>query len=202
MKLRITFALLLFSTLAFAQLDTAQYIRVNFLYGSRPLREFRATEKKVFGGLHGGHVTIQVGDLDYGFRRTTTQRTHIFPRKKRASVFVSRALNGQRRYSADRKTVTFLIPVTNQQLASLEQIHAAYCDSTPYDYAFFGMRCAAATQEILGKIGVLKERNRFFSAAMAFYPKSLRKRVFRLARKNNYEIIRTEGRVTRRWERD
>ena len=201
MKVRFTLLLLLYSTFTFAQADSAQFIKINFLYGSRPLRAFRATEPKYFGGLHGGHVTIQVGDLDCGFRKTSAH-THVFPAKKRASAFMPRALNGKSRYSADRKTVTFIIPVTPEQLRLLEQILQKYIDSTPYDYAFFGMRCASATQEILGKIGVLKDRTRSWHLATAFYPKRFRKRVFRLAKEHHYAVLKTEGRPTRRWERD
>ncbi len=201
MRVLFLLPLLLLATCTFAQDTSRHYIKVNFLYGSVPLRQHKATEKKHFGGLHGGHVTIQVGDLDYGFRRTIP-KTHIFPRKKRNSYFASRALQGKSRYGADRKTATFVIPITDQQLAALEQIHAAYCDSTPYDYAFFGMRCASATQEILGRIGVLKDRNNFSHITTAFYPQRLRKRLFRLAEANHYEVIKTEGRPTRRWERD
>ncbi len=201
MKILLTLKCLLISALAFGQMDTTHIIKVNFLYGSKPIRAYKATESKYFGGLHGGHVTIQVGDIDYGFRRAT-KRTHIFPHKTPNSVFVAKELNGQPRYSADRKTVTFLIPVTPRQYESLSHIHTCYRDTTPFDYAFFGMRCASTTQQILGQIGVVKKRSHFGNVATAFYPKRLRKRIFRLAKKNNYEIIKTEGKPTRRWERD
>lgn len=201
MKLLLTLKCLLISVLASAQMDMTHVIKVHFLYGSKPIKAYKSTERKYFGGLHGGHVTIQVDSTDYGFRRVE-KRTHMFPRKARNSVFVTKEMNGKPRYSADRKTATFLIPINQQQYESLNQIHQSYCDTTPYDYAFFGMRCASATQEILGKIGVLKKRNRFGNVATAFYPKRLRKRVFKLAKENNYEILTTAGGPTRRWERD
>lgn len=201
MKSGLTIALLFLFTRGFAQADSSHYIKVNFLYGSKPLRAYKSTEPKTFGGLHGGHVTIQTGDLDYGFRRTN-KHTHIFPNKKRASVFTVRELNGKSRYASDRKTVSFIIPVSRQQYDALNLIHRDYCDSTPYDYAFFGMRCTAATQEILGEIGVLKKRTRFFNIITTFYPKRLRKRIFRLAEAGGFEVIKTEGRPTRKWERD
>lgn len=201
MKIIITISFLLLTTLIFAQGDSMHYIQVHFLYGSKPLRQTKATESKHFGGLHGGHVTIQVDDTDYGFRHSI-RHTHIFPHKNRHSEFVTRIMNGKSRYGPDRKTVTFTIPITTAQYTLLNKIHQGYCDSTPYDYAFFGMRCASATQEILGKIGMLKKRNRFINVVTTFYPKPLRRRMLRLARKNNYPMITTEGRPTRRWERD
>ncbi len=201
MKSGLTLLLLFLFTRGFAQADSSHFIKVNFLYGSKPLRAHKSTERKHFGGIHGGHVTIQAGDLDYSFRRTS-KPTHIFPSKKRESSFSVRKLEGQSRYGPGRKTVTFIIPVARQQYESLHQIHQAYCDTTPYDYAFFGMRCAAATREILGKIGVMKKRSRFFNIATAFYPKRLRLKLLRLAKSNNFEMITTEGRPTRKWERD
>lgn len=201
MKTGLTILLLFLLTRGFAQMDTTHYIRVNFLYGSKPHRDHKDTERKHFGGIHGGHVTIQAGDLDYGFRHTS-KNTHIFPRKNRASTFSVRQLNGKSRYGEGRKTVTFVIPISKQQYDTLQRIHEGYCEATPYDYAFFGMRCASSTQEILGKIGVLKNRSRFSNVFTAFYPQRLRKRIFRLARAKNYEIITTEGRPTRKWERD
>ncbi len=201
MKSGLTITLLFFFIRVFAQADSSLFIKVNFLYGSKPLRAHKSTERKSFGGLHGGHVTIQAGDLDYGFRRTS-ENTHIFPRKKRASVFSVRPLNGKSRYGEGRKTVTFIIPVSKAQYDTLQQIHTAYCAATPFDYAFFGMRCTSTTREILGKIGVMKKRSRFFNIATAFYPKHLRKKIFRLAKEHNFEMIKTEGRPTRKWERD
>ncbi len=201
MKILLTLKCLFLSAVVFAQTDTTHLIKIHFLYGSRPLRAHKATEPKYFGGLYGGHVTIQADSTDYGFRRVV-KRTHIFPRKKHNSVFVTREMNGQPRYKADRKTATFLIPITQQQHESLHRIHRSYLDISPYDYAFFGMRCASATQEILGQIGILKNRSRFGHVFTAFYPQRLRKRLFRLAKENNYKIIRTEGRLTRKWERD
>lgn len=65
---------------------------------------------------------------------------HLFPKHRRQSVFEARELQGGARYSAGNKTVTFVIPVSPKQLARLDSTHKAYCQTTPYDYAFFGMR--------------------------------------------------------------
>jgi len=43
--------------LSYAQ-DTA-FIKVHFLYGSRPLKKYKHSEPKWFGGILGGHVGIE-----------------------------------------------------------------------------------------------------------------------------------------------
>lgn len=202
MKLFLTILLFGYVHFIVSQTDTTSYvIKVHFLYGSKPKRNHKNTEYKVFGGLHGGHVSIQVDDTDYGFE-PTIHPVHIFPRKKRQSDFVDKSLKGQNRYSKESKTVTFIIPVSQTQYLALKQIHQSYCESTPYDYAFFGMRCASATQDILGQIGILKKKSRLGAIITTFYPKRLRKKLFKLSARTNYQIIRNEGRMTRKWEND
>lgn len=80
-------------SMAYPQADTAAMIKVNFLYGSKPKRKFKETEVKSFGGLHGGHVSVQVGDTDYGFG-PTVMPVHIFPKRRRKSVFEARESPG------------------------------------------------------------------------------------------------------------
>lgn len=186
---------------AYPQADSMTSIRVHFLYGSKPKREFKETEVKYFGGLHGGHVSIQSGDMDYGFEPTVS-RIHIFPKRHKQSAFSTRELNGQRRYSADSKTVTFLIPVSPMQRNQLDSLHRAYCKTPPYDYAFFGMRCAAATQDILASAGIVQRKSRIVTILTSFYPKLLRKRLFKLAKAHGYRAICSEGKTTRTWEKD
>lgn len=186
---------------AYSQADSSTFIKVHFLYGSKPKRKFKDTEFRSFGGLHGGHVSIQVSDTDYGFG-PTIMPVHLFPKRQRQSVFEARELQGEARYSAGNKTVTFVIPVSQRQLALLDSIHNAYCKNPPYDYAFFGMRCAAATQEILSYIGIGKKKRRFSLILTTFYPKRLRSRLFRQAKLEGYQVKRTEGKMTRIWEPD
>lgn len=192
---------ILLPTISLSQTDTSQLIRVHFLYGSKPKWKHRSTEVHYFGGLHGGHVSIEVDSVDYGFE-ATIRPVHIFPHKKRKSHFATLPLQGRKRYGDQNKTVTFVIPVSYETYRHLRTINRCYADSTPYDYAFFGMRCASATYEILAKVGLVKQKRRFFNIVSNFYPKRLRKKLFRLAQKNNYTAISTSGKTTRRWERD
>lgn len=190
-----------FVSAAYCQADSSAVIKVHFLYGSKPKRKFKDTEFKSFGGLHGGHVSIQTGDTDYGFG-PTIMPVHLFPKRRRQSAFEARELQGGPRYSAGNKTVTFVIPVSQKQLATLDSLHKAYCQTAPYDYAFFGMRCASATQDILARAGLLKRKSRIATILASFYPKRLRKRLFKQAKADGYRIIRSEGKATRKWERD
>jgi len=197
----ILFLLLFLGSLA-AQSDSTHIIKVHFLYGSKPKCKHKDTEKKYFGGIHGGHVSIEVDGKDYGFE-PTDYNVHIFAHRKRfKSHFVEKDLGGKGRYGTGSKTTTFIVPINNEQYKRLKNTLSGYCTITPYDYAFFGMRCASTAQDVLAQTGLVKERKRFRNIVTTFYPKKLRKRIFRLARKNNYQIIKQEGRPTRKWEKD
>ena len=161
----------------------------------------RSTEYKYFGGIHGGHVTIEVDSADYGFNPGDPFH-YIAHKNVRSSSFVSRKTNGRPPYPPGDKFATFIIPITQVQYVKINEIHSSYCAQTPYDYAFLGMRCASATQDILGQIGIVKYRRRFINVLTTFYPKKLRKRLFKLAAKKNYKVIKQAGRLTRKWERD
>lgn len=201
MRLICVLIVLCLSINVLSQLDTTHIIKINCLYGSKPKRKYRETEFKSFGGLHGGHISIQIGDVDYGFEPTA--RVRLFARKQNIkSNFMTHKLEGKSRYSETSKTLTFLIPLTNEQYEALNQILNSYCKSSPYDYAFFGMRCASATQDILAQIRIVKKRKRFTTIVTTFYPKKLRKRLLKLTYKNNYQLIKTIGRKERKWERD
>ena len=84
-----------------------------------------------------------------------------------------------------------------------KKIQTDYCAKAPYDYAFFGMRCSASAEDILGQIGVVKRKKRNAKIIRTnFYPKKLRKRLFKMAREKNYQVIKSEGRTSRKWESD
>jgi hypothetical protein len=196
-------SLLIFSFFfSFSQKDTSHFVKVVFLYGSKPKKKHRDTEVKYFGGIHGGHVSLEVDDIDYGFEPITTKGVHIFPKKRKHAHFVEKKLYGKTLYGKGSKTATFIIPITQKQYADINRVCVCYRDTTPFDYAFFGMRCASTAQDILSKIGITKKKNRFVTVTGTFYPKRLRKRLFKLAKKNNWQVIMTEGRPTRKWERD
>jgi hypothetical protein len=183
------------------QTDSSHLLKVHFLYGSKPKWKHRDTEKKYFGGLHGGHVSLELDGVDYGFE--PSRGFHIFARKKKfKSDYADKAPQTGYRYGPGNKLTTFYVPLTVQQYKHIYDIFPEYCSKTPYDYAFFGMRCAASAQDILGQIGVVKYRSRFINIVTTFYPKMLRKRFFKLAKKNNWTVTKQDGRPTRKWEKD
>lgn len=202
MKPIFTFFLLFSLVFSSAQTDTSHTIKVHFLYGSKPLKKFKATEMKYFGGMHGGHVTIEVDSIDYGF--APTGKVHMLPHKRKChSQFSGKHTHNQPPYPKGYKVVSFTIPISEEQYSQINKIHNHYLAKPPYDYAFFGMRCSAATEDILGQIGVLKKKKRKSKIVRTnFYPKKLRKRMFKLAEKNKYTVVKQDGRPTRKWEKD
>lgn len=187
-----------------AQLDTVANdsvkIKVHFLYGSKPKKKYKETEKPWFGGIHGGHVSIEAGGNVVGFEPFGS--LHIVSKSKLHSEFVSEPLQEWVQDTATLKYTTIVIPISKTQYDSLLKIHAAYTTSPPYDYAFLGMRCASATYEILGRIGVVDYKPNTKNVAVNFYPKKLRQKLLKLAECKGYEVIRQEGRTTRIWEED
>lgn len=63
------------------QNDSLKIIKVHFLYGSKPKKEFRFLEEKWFGGMHGGHVSIETDHEVTGFG--PQGKFHIFGNKKK-----------------------------------------------------------------------------------------------------------------------
>jgi hypothetical protein len=177
------------------------YIKVHFLYGSKPKKEHKDTEKPWFGGLHGGHASIETGREVIGFG--PAGGFHIFARRKNfKSGFITEDLQRWERDSAGAQYVSVIIPLTPVQYEKLGTIHSSYLEKPPYDYAFFGMRCAAATYDILSQVGIIKPKGKFFKAARYFYPKLLRKKMLKLAKKRGYEVVSHPGKPTRKWEKD
>jgi len=202
MRFFLTILLFSISSIVIGQTDTSHIIKVHFLYGSKPLKKYKSTEMKYFGGIHGGHVTIEVDSIDYGF--SPSGRVHIFSHliKNRHSQFDGKYTHNQAPYPKGYKVTTFIIPITEVQYDQIHKIQSDYCKKPPYDYAFFGMRCAASAQDVLGQIGIVKKRGHLKNIYSTFYPKILRRRLFKIAAKKNYKIETQEGRMTRKWESD
>ena len=200
-------ALFLFSILCcdvFAQ-DTT-FLKVHFLYGSKPKREFKSSERKWFGGILGGHVGLEADDNRI-INFVRSGKFHWFAKRNnphgRYSVHSTHRFYSIFRYDADsvKKAIVY-IPITSRQKLKLDSITSAYTTQTPYDYAFIGMRCGAATYEMLAQLGILKRYNHGKTYRKIFYPRRLRKRIFKKAEENHWRVERSNGSVTRKWERD
>lgn len=183
------------SIVASAQTDT---IRLHFLYGSKPAKGYKKTESKHFGGIKGGHVNIEAGGRVLDFM---PGKCPILPENKKPSggFRLNRSIYWD---TATTKWATVLIPVSRKQMAKLDSLFDLYSQTTPYDYAVFGMRCAAASYDVLSEIGLFPEMSNRTNVVRHFYPKLLRKRIYKWAEKNNYTIVHHGGRETRKWESD
>lgn len=180
-------------------------IKVLFLYGSKPKKEFKDEEYKWFGGRLGGHVGIctdsntVVSILPYG-------KFHVFGSKRKIhSKFVN--TTQQEFWSIlghvdSVKKLIVEIPVSYKQKTKLDSLHTTYLQKPPYDYAFFGMRCGAATYEILAQLKLLKRYSRSKVSMKIFYPKKLRRRILKKAEQKNWTLKRQEGSTKRKWEKD
>jgi hypothetical protein len=182
------------------------FIKVHFLYGSKPHRKHRDTEGKWFGGKLGGHVGIETDSnriLDFN---PLGKFHYIAKRNDRNSCFAVHTpedfweiFGGN---AEDMKKTSVVVPLTPSQKAEFDSIYKVYTAQTPYDYAFIGMRCGAAAYDILGKLGIMKELSYRKTYLKIFYPKKLRRRLLKKARKNNWQVIRQEGTNRRKWERE
>lgn len=182
------------------------YIKVHFLYGSKPRKEYKDTEQKWFGGKLGGHVGIEI-DSNRIIDFVPAGKFHWFGHKKEKngafSTHTAKAfweIFGTD--SGEVKKTTIVIPITTKQKSKLDSIYDAYTSDSPYDYAFIGMRCAAAAYDILSQIDIVPEHSRPGTFLRNFYPKKLRKRLVRKAIQNNWTIYRSEGTSRRKWEKD
>jgi hypothetical protein len=180
------------------------YIRVHFLYGSRPLQKYKDSEKKWFGGVLGGHVGIE-SDSGRILNFRGNGNFHVLQNKKNMhSKFDVHDFNGfYALFGSDPdsvKKVVVIIPVTAEQKHKFDSIFANYIKQTPYDYALFGMRCGAAAYEILAQLGITKKFSYEKTYQKIFYPQKLRRRLLTLAEKNKWTIERYEGTNRRKWE--
>ena len=197
--LRLTFLLIFISSLATGQSD--HILKVLFRYGSRPAAGFEKTEHDDFGGIHGGHVCLGIDSAVIGF--DSPKGFNIFPNEN--NIRGCWECEEEIEYMKDtisKKYAIVYIPITDKQYQQLNSILAEYLNNPPYDYAFFGMRCASATYDVLSQIGILKQKSYLGNVFSIFYPRMLRHKVFHLARENNYKIIKLKGRKSREWEED
>jgi len=191
-------------THVFAQ--DSSFIKVQFIYGSKPLKQYQATEKKWFGGISGGHVGIETDSnrvLDFHHYKSF----HVFGAyNNKHSRFLCRPADefwsGFGCPGETVKKATIIIPVTKAQKLRFDSIKNSYLSNTPYDYAFIGMRCAAATYDILSQLGIVDRYSLKTTYMKIFYPKSLRLKLYAKAKENGWAVVKQEGSTKRKWEQD
>ncbi len=176
-----------------------QQIAVHFLYGSVPANGYKETEPKLFGGKKGGHVSLQLGDSIIGFQPKGS--CHIIPKSQNPNgYFRADKLANWQQDTAGAKHVSIIIPLSDEQYVQLKNKLDSHLQKTPYDYAVFGMRCAAATYDALEDIGIVKEKGKTAKWTNYFYPQLLRRKMLKLAAERNYTVVKQAGRKSRIWE--
>ncbi len=181
-------------------------IRVHFLHGSKPKKQFRYQEDKWFGGILGGHAGIEY-ESNKILNFQPKSGFHIFAKPTiinskfsvHDTISFYEILGGQ--YDSVKKTI-ITIKISSQQKNKLDSIVIAYQKRSPYDYAFFGMRCGAAAYDVLAQINVLHKYSFKKTWRKTFYPRKLRRRLEYYAKEKGYKIRKVEGSKRRKWERD
>ena len=186
-------------------------VRIFFIYGSLPAKGFEKTERKWFGGIHGGHVAMEIAPNSLLSFRSTEYPCHLVPHRRHSALWEIKTVKGMwqtfppHNYKAeDLKRVVFTIPVTTAQKRMIDSLAKVYLLHSPYDYATLGMRCASATYDVLAKAGLFKEYggSTWWKIIM---PRDLRTVLFKKARSpdgKGWKVYQFDGSKRRVWERD
>jgi len=184
----------------------SSWISVHFIYGSKP-RKSCQNEHKWFGGIHGGHVGIEY-DTGQIIDFVPEGKFHYVGNRNAChSAYTLRSMSSfwktfSESDSSTIKAMSIRIQISAEQRHALDSLVDTYSSNVPYDYAFLGMRCAAASYDILDEIGVMPSRSHVGTWFHNFYPKRLRIRLTKKAKMMGWEIWRKEGTDCRIWEKD
>ncbi len=181
-------------------------IRIHFLHGSKPKRKFKTTEPRWFGGILGGHAGVEV-DTNAILNFLPSSKVHVFNSKKDINSHFAmhdtlsfyRILGGN--WTTNKKTIITL-KISAKQKAKLDSIAQVYFEKSDYDYAFFGMRCGAATYDVLAQAGIVPKYSYKRTWRKFFYPRRVRHCLESYARSNGFKIMKQKGSNKRKWERD
>lgn len=176
------------------------------MYGSKPKKAYEASEKKWFGGILGGHVGVEKNDEGI-LHFLPDGAIHLVGQPKNPkSRFVRtgyedfyQVFGGDMR---EHKKLIITIPINEVQVAIFDSIAQAYLNDTPYDYAFKGMRCAAAAYDVLAQLNIVELHTQHKTSRSIFYPRVLRKLLIKNAARENWFLYREPGKQTRKWDKD
>ncbi|MNU93882.1 hypothetical protein D3C71_838330 [compost metagenome] len=190
-------SLLLIPFFAVCQKDT---LVVEIIYGSKPLTK---DGRHWFGGKLGGHIGLRIGQdsvmhfVPGGSVRATNVNSDI------GRYLISSEKRFYRTFYCDTtKTCRIFIPITPIQKQELLLAAAPFLQKGPYPYAFFGMRCAAACYHLLSLSKVTKKISKSSMTWKFFYPRKLRKFLFKEADKNGWIVKHSVGSSKRKWDHD
>ena len=185
-----------YSTDLVALKDTAI---IHFIHGSIPMENCIYPRKRL-GGLLGGHVEIEVEGRVYGFRLDKLP-VHIFVDKGHfnSKYEVNTKETWLKRTEYEKMTSIYL-PISEEQKDKLQAILTTYLAKSPYDYAFFGTRCATSTAEVLSKSGIIYRLSNVENSIAFLSPHPLRQAFLHLAREKHFLVIYKKGVECRYWE--
>jgi hypothetical protein len=98
------------------------------------------------------------------------------------------------------KITSIYLPINSAQKDKLQAILDAYLLKVPYDYAFFGKRCAASTAEVLAQAGIFCPLSDFENAVAFLSPRPLRHTLLNLAENKGFQVVNKKGVDCRYWE--
>lgn len=196
MKL-LLFTILSLSFNSFSQTDT---LVVEIIYGSKPLTKDGA---HWFGGKLGGHIGLRIGKDSVmhfvpGGRVNATNMN-----SDTGNYLISSEKQFYKTFYCDTtKICRIFIPVSPDQKKELLRASTPFLQKGPYPYAFFGMRCAAACYHLLSLGNVTKKLSKSRMTWKFFYPRKLRKFLFKEAEKNGWIVKHSKGSTKRKWDHD
>lgn len=120
----------------------SSFVTVHVIYGSKPKA---SGEGKWFGGKPGGHVGLEIAPNEV-LHFNPGGKVRAFARKSSHGTFHLASKEGfYCTFGCDSvKKMAVRIPITAEGKQHIDSVSAVYLKEAPYDYAFFGMRCAAA----------------------------------------------------------
>lgn len=190
----------LFSFAAHVSAQDSLFAIVHVIYGSKPIAD---NETKWFGGILGGHVGLEIAPNKVVHFNPGGKVRALGKESEPGTYAISTVEQFYCTFGCDTvKRMEVRIPITTAQARSLDSISTIYYDAPPYPYAFFGMRCTAACYHLLSWADVYPDYRKGKMVRKFFYPRRLRKRLIRTAKKKDWEIRYTEGRSTRKWDHD
>jgi hypothetical protein len=183
--------------LSICQNDT---LVVEVIYGSKPIDK---NERSWFGGKLGGHIGLKIGKDSVMHFVPGGRVVAININSDTGRYLISSSKQFYRTFRADTtKTCQIFIPINSSQKQKLLNDSKPFLKEGPYPYAFLGMRCAAACYHLLSLADVTKDLSRSRMTWKFFYPRKLRKYLFKEAKSKGWIIKETPGSTKRKWDHD